>query len=242
MKVCIDPGHGGRDPGAVGRISQEKNINLEVGRLLQNELTRYQAGIVMTRTTDVDVSLQRRAEIANQNLCDWFISIHCNSAGTASARGIETYCYQRGGQGERMAQVIQNYLVRANPNTVNRGVKTANFYVLRNTSMPAVLIELMFISNPEEERILNNADWQRNTAKGMADQLAFFWGLKSEEQPSDSGTAEPPPPQVPQSKHYAQDAHDQWRRDGILKQDHDLTKPITWGEYIITQERLRNRE
>lgn len=103
-----------------------------------------------------------------------FVSIHCNAAANRAARGTETYCFSLGGKGERLARCIQRQIVNS-LGTVDRGVKTANFYVLKLTDCPAVLVELAFISNPEDEGLLADADkrdeFARAIARGITDYL-----------------------------------------------------------------------
>lgn len=149
-KICIDPGHGGKDPGAVNGNYQEKNFNLDIAKKLAFFL-ESEGGFktTFTRTEDVYVSLDDRCKIANQSKCDLFISIHINSARDPSANGIETLCYDEF-QSKNLAKYIQRTLISAT-GARDRGVKVTNMlYVLTNTKMPAVLIEAGFISNQED--------------------------------------------------------------------------------------------
>lgn len=167
-KIVIDAGHGGKDPGAIGPNGlQEKDVNLAVAitaaAILQN------AGIKtkLTRDRDIFVELQDRCQIANSFGADYFVSIHCNSFTSPTAHGIETYCYKFGGKGEALAKAIQNELIAVTALT-SRGVKAANFAVLRETKMPAVLVEMAFISNPEEEKLLASTEFQDKCALAIA--------------------------------------------------------------------------
>lgn len=178
MKIVIDPGHGGKDPGAVGPSGiKEANINLQVALMVAEKLQKAGLSVKLTRTTDTFVDLQPRCDIANSFNADYFVSIHCNSAGTPEARGTETYCYKLGGKGEVLAKAIQAELIAAT-GRVNRGVKTANYYVLRRTNMPAVLTELAFISNHEEERLLGSPDYQEKCATAIARGIGKVIGVK----------------------------------------------------------------
>ncbi|WP_170291841.1 N-acetylmuramoyl-L-alanine amidase [Heliobacterium mobile] len=182
--ICWDAGHGGRDPGAVGpNGTEEKNITLAVA-LQAAEFLQPVADSVFTRTEDVDfcgesysvnLDLQNRVQIANNSGANYFVSVHCNSADDARAKGTESYCWQFGGQGEKLAEALQKKMI-ATLELVNRGVKEANFYVLRNTVMPASLVELAFISNPSEEELLNDPEWQREAAWSLAAGVADFLG------------------------------------------------------------------
>jgi len=178
MKVCIDPGHGGKDPGAVGPNGlKEAHVNLAVALKVAEKLRKAGVEVKLTRTSDVFIDLQPRCDIANSFGADYFVSIHCNSAGTPEAKGTETYCYKFGGQGEVLAKAIQAELI-ATTGRANRGVKTANYYVLRRTKMPAVLTELAFISNPEEEHLLGSPDYQEKCATAIARGIGKVIGVK----------------------------------------------------------------
>lgn len=176
MKICIDPGHGGKDPGAIGSHSKEKDINLKLGLMAGEILSKHKVSVFYTRKKDVYVSLKDRCYFANKNKCDYFISIHCNSYKDESASGTETYCYKFGGEEERLSKAIQKRIVNLN-NNKDKGVKKVNFYVLKNTQMPACLIEVMFISNPIEEKKLNDSVWQNMFAQELAFTLLNFMGM-----------------------------------------------------------------
>ncbi|WP_422448189.1 N-acetylmuramoyl-L-alanine amidase [Thermoanaerobacterium sp. DL9XJH110] len=178
MRIVIDPGHGGSDPGAVGPNGlKEAHVNLAVALKVAEKLRKAGVEVKLTRTSDVFIDLQPRCDIANSFGADYFVSIHCNSAGTPKARGTETYCYKLGGKGEVLAKVIQAELIAAT-GRVNRGIKTANYYVLRRTNMPAVLTELAFISNPEEERLLSNPEFQEKFAIAIARGIGKIVGIQ----------------------------------------------------------------
>lgn len=168
MRIVIDPGHGGSDPGAVGPNGlKEAHVNLAVALKVAEKLRKAGVEVKLTRTSDVFVDLQPRCDIANSWMADYFVSIHCNAASTPQAHGTETYCYKFGGKGEVLAKAIQAQLI-AVTGRANRGVKEANFYVLRKTNMPAVLTELAFISNREEERLLASTTYQEKCAMAIA--------------------------------------------------------------------------
>ena len=154
LKVFLDPGHGGGDPGAIGNGLQEKDINLSVSLKIGEILKRNNIDVEYSRTTDIFVNLTPRANMANGSNADIFVSIHCNSFSDPSAHGLETFGYIGSVKGAQLAKSIQDSLVRDKLYTRNRGVKTANFSVLRNTKMPAALVELAFISNAQDADIL----------------------------------------------------------------------------------------
>jgi len=177
MKVCIDPGHGGKDPGAIGKNNtKEKDITLAIAKKLKFILEDgTNTKVILTRDSDilpwgeksVKEDLKARCDIANANLVDVFVSIHCNSSKNDSARGIETFYYKTSQKGFLLAVEVQKSIVEA-VKTINRGVKFADFYVLRATKMPAILTECGFLSNPEEEKMLNNQNYQTQIALAIA--------------------------------------------------------------------------
>lgn len=215
--VVIDAGHGGHDPGAVGKISKEKNINLNVALKLGNMIKKNcdDVKVIFTRTKDVFIPLNRRAEIANNAKADLFISIHTNAlANNRTAKGASTWTLGLAKSDANLAvaqrenSVIlyeSDYKTRYagfNPNSaesyiifefmqdkymeqsvhlasliqkqfrhtckrVDRGVHQAGFLVLKASAMPSILVELGFISTPEEERYLNSEEGTSTLAKGI---------------------------------------------------------------------------
>lgn len=173
-KVVIDPGHGGSDPGAIGPSGlREKDIVLDISLKLKDILSSKGYSIVMTRTTDVYLTLAERASISNNSGADLFLSIHNNSFSEPSANGTETFSYQSTGFGADVARKIQSELVSAHGLT-NRGFKTENFHVLKYNKIPAALTEIAFISNPYEESLLANNAFRQKSAQAIADAIASF--------------------------------------------------------------------
>lgn len=154
VRIVIDPGHGGTDPGGVGTGLQEKNIVLDVSKRFESLLkadTADEGGggrwtALLTRTNDTFVSLAGRSAYSNNQNADRFMSIHANAFGDPSANGIETFSLSTTGTGAQLRNLVQAEMVAAWGLT-NRGNKTANFAVLRDTAAPAVLHELAFITN-----------------------------------------------------------------------------------------------
>ncbi len=223
--VVIDPGHGGLEPGAKGRLGTlEKNIALAISLKLKSIIERKLAlRVVLTREEDVDVSLENRAAKANNNKADLFLSIHANSSYRKEARGSETFFlgteatdeearrlaylennpteFEKGIVGENedeikmilwdmaqaaylkqsslLAESIQNELNML-LGTVNRGIKQLPFKVLTGVACPAVLIEVAFISNPEEERMLKREDFQNKIAQAIYEGLESYIKLNSQ--------------------------------------------------------------
>lgn len=191
IDLTIDAGHGGNDPGAVGPTGvREKDITLKLALKVGNLLTSRGVNVNYTRMDDRSVELSERAAFANAAKARYFLSIHINSAANAAANGTETYAFAPGGQGEKLAAAVQKNLVTAIGLT-NRGVKFANYAVLRETNMPAALTEVNFICNPKEEAILKDEAFLNKAASGIAKGVIEFLGLKWEEsQAADQGATD----------------------------------------------------
>ena len=155
-RVCIAAGHGGKDPGAVNGNMREKDytlpISLEIGRILESK----GVSAIQTRVDDTFVSLNNQAMIANKFEVDVFVSVHLNAADNSLARGVETYSMPGKGEAAKLANSIQKSVDSSGIFTTSRGVKTANFAVLRLTNMPAALVELGFITNKYDVQIIRD--------------------------------------------------------------------------------------
>lgn len=162
VKIVIDAGHGGKDVGAVGNGAKEKDLTLGIAQKLADRLRDdSKFTLVMTREGDTYPTLQDRANLANQEQADLFMSVHINS-GPSTAKGTETY-YYAGGTGKEYANVVHKYLLEAT-GFPDRKVRTANFYVIKYTKMPAVLVEIGFISNASETAKMVQEDFQQTVA------------------------------------------------------------------------------
>ena len=189
VSICIDPGHGGSDPGAVGCSLEEAEINLSVALKLQTMLKNAGYTVVMTRTSDTSVSLSGRCELANSNGVTTFASIHTNSA-TVTATGTETYCYTGNSSkaGGTQAKNIQSEMVKA-WGLSNRGQKEANFHVLRETNMPASLSELAFINNCSvDATYLSSTSHREEAARAHCRAITAQWGGNASACTSSGGT------------------------------------------------------
>jgi N-acetylmuramoyl-L-alanine amidase len=166
--IVIDPGHGGRDPGAVGigglrEVDVLMPISLRVARILQEQ----GAQVILTRSDDRDLDLSPRVAIANRANADWFVSIHANaiSMSRPDVNGVETYYVSPAGRA--LAESIQQSMLDAT-GMRNRGVKRANFYVLRNTSMPSVLVEVGFVTGEDDAPRLSDPAFLEVMADAIA--------------------------------------------------------------------------
>lgn len=217
--IVLDPGHGGRDPGAVGPSgSYEKDRTLEIALLVRDllQIRKPELRVVLTRTSDEYVSLGQRTRMANRNRADLFVSIHCNAAENSTANGFETYFLSRArtddaravemlennvlemddvpsvsddplsflladmaqsvfqNQSSYLAGVVQNSFRLSFPSHRDRGVKRAGFYVLRGAYMPAVLLEVAFISNRSEEQNLLSLDFRFRAAQAIVESIVNY--------------------------------------------------------------------
>ncbi|TDA64532.1 MAG: hypothetical protein D9V47_13975 [Clostridia bacterium] len=179
MKLVVDPGHGGRDPGAVGPDLglAEKTTVLDVGLALRDFLAAYKFEVVMTRTDDTFVSLRRRVETANSARPELVLSLHVNSSENRDARYFSAHVFSRQGPAAHVAEAILPPLAEVS-GWPNGGIRVNNFYVLRETVSPAVLLELGFISNREQEMALSRPDWHRQLARAIATGLAGYYQVE----------------------------------------------------------------
>lgn len=170
--IVIDPGHGGKDDGCNPKaLAQEKELTLETAKLVQRHLKQLGYKVVMTRSSDIFIPLDERTAIANEFNCDLFLSVHFNSAKNAKAQGIEVYyCDQASNRSKLSKSLAKSVLDRIVTSTEakSRGVKTADFRVIRETSMPAVLVEAGFLSNSEERKRCQDPIYQNAIAWGIA--------------------------------------------------------------------------
>jgi len=216
-KIVIDPGHGGKDPGAIGCTGlYEKDVVLDVSKMVKDDLKRRGFDVIMTRQKDVFVALRKRSQIANENNADLFVSIHANANRKNWVRGFEVYYlseayddnakalaasensaikYEDESFGfhtqyldaivwdltftENRTESIElaNYICRnvderAKPKSSK--VRCARFYVLKGTRMPAVLVELSYLSNKWEERSLKDQDYRKKLSRGIADGIEDY--------------------------------------------------------------------
>lgn len=174
-KVVIDFGHGGADPGAVYNGRQEKDDVLMLGLMVGKDISRHGVGVQYTRSDDKTLSLAERSAIERVSGADCFLSIHRNA--TPGGKGVETFCYPNSSKGNALATLIQNNIVNAGLATADRGVKTANFHVLRETKSPSALVEVGFIDSDEDNALFDAriVDYADAIAKGMLEYLGVVY-------------------------------------------------------------------
>ncbi len=205
--VVVDAGHGGFDSGASRRYGgPEKAATLDVARRVEKKLRESQLKTVMTRSSDVFISLDRRVAIENAQKNSVFVSIHFNDSRRRAIHGFETYYYSP--MSYDLARRIQNKLLTL-PHAVNRGVRVADFRVLRKAAYPAVLVECGFLSNRSEGRSARNSDHREQLADKIAEAIVeqrygvgvYQGGAQSVVEqgtaPSPQASPSPPPPKAP---------------------------------------------
>ena len=175
-RIVLDPGHGGREPGAPGTLAPEKAVNLAVVLKLKQELEKRGFTVLTTRDADRTVSLKDRVDFADAAGPALFVSIHHDSARNRAARGYSVYTGRDNtsfpGASFALALAIQSRIVKL-PEVVDRGVRFADFRVL-SAGMPAVLVELGFISNADEEKLMNDPARQAAETAAIADGIADY--------------------------------------------------------------------
>lgn len=183
-KITLDAGHGGSDPGAIGASgTREKDVTLKITEKVQELLKKKGAKVSMTRTGDKDVygpnasdvqELQARVDVAEDNDADAFISIHINSSTNKNVGGFSSYYYPKTSNDARLAQAVQDRLVK-NFGLDDLGIRKANFYVNKRCTMPSTLLELAFISNPKEEKLMKSNWYINKLAKSIADGIEDYF-------------------------------------------------------------------
>jgi N-acetylmuramoyl-L-alanine amidase len=183
--IVIDPGHGGSDTGAMHNGLVEKSLTLDISQRLRAILVSRGWTVKMTRERDVDVvapnddartELQGRCDVANNAGARLFVSVHINSFTQSYLNGTTTYFYKPNDQS--FAAMIQRRLISL-LGTKDDGARRENFYVVRHTTMPAVLVETAFLSNPDDAARLKSPAFLQNVAQGIADGIADYAGPPS---------------------------------------------------------------
>ena len=170
FSVVLDPGHGGPDPGAIGIGGmRETDIVLEVSKIVKKLLSEKGVKVFLTRKNEIDMDLPPRVSFANNTDADIFVSIHANASRgkRKDINGLETF-YFRGWRGRLLAKRIQKQILRVSPGSPDRGVKQGRFYVIKNTRMPAVLVEIGFLTGRLDARRLEKTAHRKRIAYAIA--------------------------------------------------------------------------
>lgn len=166
MRIVIDPGHGGKDPGATGHSLHEADYNLVIGCMLGSQLRELGHEVLITRVFDNFLELNDRVKKSQAFKADLFVSIHANAAEVDTAQGLEVHYYRQ--DSEKLAQAVFLALTTAFPDKKRRGVKQSNFYVIKQSLAPAILVECGFVTNPKEEGFLKDEAAQIKMATTIA--------------------------------------------------------------------------
>lgn len=178
--IVIDPGHGGADPGAQNSGLKEKDINLDISLRLGKVLESKGCKVILTRETDKDyflpgfvkgrmakrAELNQRIQIASESNADLFISIHANSFPQRNSYGMETYYHLKSSSGKALAEVIHEQLTQVQPDN-KRTAKAGDYYLINQAEMPSVIVEVGFISNPRERKLLSSDDYRNQVANAI---------------------------------------------------------------------------
>ena len=178
--ICIDSGHGGNDPGKIGVAgTKEKEVNLAIALKLKKSLEKQNIRVIMTRTDDRNLAdangtnektsdMKNRVAKMDSEQPDAVISIHQNSYTDSTAKGAQVFYYSESKEGKKLAEVLQKSLIEnADPENHRMAKANTSYYILKNTSAPTVIVECGFLSNPEEERLLNTAQYQEKLVDAL---------------------------------------------------------------------------
>lgn len=177
--IVIDPGHGGFDIGAQAHMVTEKVLALQTAILVKKYLHDKGYRVILTRSRDVFVSLEKRSSIANATKGKLFVSIHFNAFKRTHVKGVEVYYYNKGPKwrqiaSKNLAQLVLNKIVGAT-HAPSRGIKPGNFHVVRETRMPAILVEGGFLTNSQERNHLKNRRYIDRVAHAMSDAIDQYF-------------------------------------------------------------------
>lgn len=221
MLIIVDPGHGGTDPGATGFGLKEKDLTLKIAKLLINKLNAYEVEVLSTRDEDTAVSLRDRARMANDRNADFYCSLHINAGG---GTGFESYVHVAAPEKtEALRSVIHAEMARyyLDAGFPDRGKKRANFAVLRETVMPAVLLENLFIDHPRDAASLADPAFLEGLAAVLAGALVKAFDLQPRWDPAGEIA--------------------RLKERGLIVGDHDPAAPVSWGEFAAVMNRLLDR-
>src|SRR5699024_3350312 len=172
--IMLDPGHGGKDPGAIGMNGvQEKDLTLSTANSIAQRLRDAGATVLMTRTSDSSLSLEDRVNMSESYWTDAFISIHYNAFPLHTSNGISTHYYSSGAD-YQLAQNIQNALNK-HTNLLNRGVQQDDFYVLRENEDVSVLVELGFLTNSNDQTVILGKNYSETVANAIQEGLIDYF-------------------------------------------------------------------
>ena len=194
IKLFLDAGHGGKDGGAQGNGLSEKTLTLEIVKKIAQRLKTFEGiELKLSRNSDITMSLSERTDMANAWGADYFLSVHINSAPDASANGFESFIYSNTSDAKTISfqNVVHGEIMKQIAGVKDRGKKRANLHVCRESKMPALLTENLFIINKSDALKLKDDEFLDRIAEGHVIGLEKFLGLKKSQQPPE---AQPTPP------------------------------------------------
>lgn len=185
--IYIDPGHGGKDPGATYKDIYESNINLSISLKLGNILEKNGAIVLYTRTGDYDLAinnainrkrsdLSRRANVINESNCDMFISIHLNSIASSTWKGAQVFYDDINSENKKIAEIFQSVL-KENLKTTRKYKEMNDMYMYKRIKVPGVLVEVGFLSNPNERILLQDNTYQNKVSQSLYEGVIKYFHL-----------------------------------------------------------------
>ncbi len=217
MRICIDPGHGGDDPGLQAFGITEKNVNLDIAVKLKLLLEHGGTKVVLTRDRDETLDITERINRINQSKADYAVSIHCNG-GPVSAKGVETVYGCESPEGKELAESILEELSglgitkRRAYNRLN--ARREDYYpIIRETRITTVLVETAFITNPSDNQLISRNSFRKKVANAIAMGIYNVAKLNGQK-----------------VSHWATPFFDQLKEEGIVKEQYPLEKAVSWGE------------
>ncbi|MDD3340651.1 MAG: N-acetylmuramoyl-L-alanine amidase [Bacilli bacterium] len=185
--IYVDPGHGGADPGALYKKIKEKDINLEISQKLEKKLTTLGATVYMTRYGDYDLSvkntnsrkrsdLSRRVSIINRSKCDIYLSIHLNADRSQTWQGIQVFYDDVNAENKKIAETMES-VFKKKLNAKREYKELTNIYLHRKVERPGILIEVGFLSNPNDRYLLRQSTYQQKVVGVIAEGLMQYWHI-----------------------------------------------------------------
>ncbi|WP_202709198.1 N-acetylmuramoyl-L-alanine amidase family protein [Sporosalibacterium faouarense] len=230
MKICIDPGHGGKDTGASKFNLHEKDVNLDIAKKLKQALVDEGIQVQMTRDKDKSMSLSERGQMINSSEFDFVVSVHNNSALSEDARGSEIIYPSNSQKGKELSQYILDELglTGLRKRKVYTRLNSSGedyYYMIREINPLSIIVECAFISNPYNNEFLKQEESRQRIA------LAIKRGIIRYKEKYYSGIEE----------HWAMDSFKRLRDEKLVLNKHDLDDYVTWGEFATLVVRLLDR-
>ena len=187
--IAVDAGHGGADPGAVGLTGTlEKDINLSLAKKLETLLSEKGAVVVMTRKDDRVTSevkreeLDHRAETVQKKDAELFLSLQCNAVPNGELRGAQTFYYPESEKGKQLAEAIQNRFIKTLKNTDREALTLSSAYIMSKLDIPAIMVEVGFLSNAEEEQLLHSEAYQEKITAAIYGGIIDYYEKQDSEE------------------------------------------------------------